>query len=186
VRGYGENQLGPRILTVDPAALMQSRVVAGDTIPGCTEASIADGTCDPSGVPSSAFQPRPLGGTSLLEGSVELRFRVTGPVWGALFVDGALVGEGAFADIASSTGAITPGFGVRYLSPVGPIRVDVGFRPSLTERLPVVTQTTDTSGSSHLVTLRSNKLFDPLEGSASGIRRILDRLTLHLSIGQAF
>ncbi len=186
VRGYGENQLGPRILTVDPAALKQSRVIAGDTVAGCTDASIADGTCDPSAVPSGEFQPRPLGGTSLLEGSAELRFPVSGPLWGAVFVDAALVGEGAFADITHSTGAITPGFGIRYLSPVGPIRVDLGFRPQLVERLPVVTQTTSPSGDTRLVTLKTNKEFDPLEGSQSGIRRILNRLTLHLSIGQAF
>ena len=41
VRGYGENQLGPRILTIDPAKLI--------TGAGCTTANIASGTCDPNG-----------------------------------------------------------------------------------------------------------------------------------------
>ena len=43
VRGYGENQLGPRILTVDPAKLIAT---------GCTHATIADGSCDPNTAPS--------------------------------------------------------------------------------------------------------------------------------------
>ncbi|HET7585581.1 MAG TPA: BamA/TamA family outer membrane protein [Gemmatimonadaceae bacterium] len=187
VRGYGENQLGPRVLTIDPAVLRRERVVAGDTIAGCTDASIADGTCDPTGIPSGEFEPRPLGGTSILEGSAELRFALSGPLWGAVFIDGAIVGEGsAFANLTQATTAITPGFGIRYRSPVGPIRVDFGFRPRLTERLPVITQSTTATGATQLVTLRTEKLFDPLEGSQSGIRRVLNRFTLHLSIGQAF
>jgi hypothetical protein len=64
--------------------------------------------------------------------------------------------------------------------------VDFGFRPRLTERLPVITQSTTATGATQLVTLRTEKLFDPLEGSQSGIRRVLNRFTLHLSIGQAF
>jgi hypothetical protein len=36
------------------------------------------------------------------------------------------------------------------------------------------------------VPLQQKKAYDPLEDSKTGWRQVLDRLTLHLSIGQAF
>jgi hypothetical protein len=116
-------------------------------------------------------------------------------VLGAVFVDGAVLGEKSLGEIGHGTGAITPGVGVRYLSPVGPVRVDIGIRPKLTESLPVFTQV-DSAGTRRLVDLTGAqdcakattlgcRVF-PLRESASGIRRILDRITLHLSIGEAF
>lgn len=188
VRGYGENQLGPRVLTVSPNALMEPRVLAsGDTVAGCSEADILDRTCDPSGVPASAFQPRATGGTGLIEASVEYRF----PIWeefiGAVFLDGAFVGEGAIRDITRGAGALTPGVGVRYATAAGVIRVDLGVRPTLVERLPVITQTpVDSLGRPQIIRLEQQFTYDPLEGSKSGLRQIVNRLQLHLSIGQAF
>ena len=185
VRGYGENQLGPRILVIDPERLTDSAL--GNP---CTDASLADGTCDPNVVGSSAFQPRALGGTSLLEGSVEFRFPVWKELSGAVFVDGAFVGQGALGDVTEGAGAITPGVGIRYRSPVGPIRVDLGFRPRLAERLSVITEVTDADGARRIVRLRTAKRYDPLgdplDEEPSGISKLLERLTLHLSIGQAF
>ncbi|HJR43326.1 MAG TPA: BamA/TamA family outer membrane protein [Gemmatimonadaceae bacterium] len=177
VRGYGENQLGPRILTVDPQALIDA---------GCTGSTIASGACDPNAVSSDEFQPRPTGGTALLEGSVEFRFPIWRKVSGAVFVDGAFVGQGPLQDVTAGTGALTPGFGARYRSPVGPIRIDLGIRPTLREDLVVVTEREDpVSGERSIVRLQTPKRYDPLEG-ASGFRQVLNRLTLHLSIGQAF
>lgn len=186
VRGYGENQLGPRILTVDPQALLDA---------GCTVASIADASCDPNRpgtgadtvpVPSSAFMPRPLGADAIIQGNLEYRFPITGHLGGAVFVDAALLGERGFTTFSQATGAITPGFGIRYYSPFGPIRVDLGIRPNLTEHLPVITQVPESAGVPTLVQLDTEKLYNPLEGTGSGIRQLLARLTLHLSIGQAF
>lgn len=177
VRGYPENQLGPTILTVNPDALIEA---------GCTVPQLAAGQCPQlNAVPSEEFQPRPTGGTSIIEGSIEWRL----PVWRALsaafFVDGAVLGERGFGVAEEVTAAVTPGFGVRYASPVGPIRVDLGIRPGLRELLPVVTQVPDGEGMLQLVQLDDPKLWDPLEG-VTGARRVLARLTLHLSIGQAF
>ena len=188
VRGYGENQLGPRVLTVSPEALMAPRVLAsGDTVPGCSAADIQNRTCDPTGVAASSFQPRATGGTGLIEASIEYRFPLWRELRGALFLDGAFVGEGAIRDIARGAGAITPGVGVRYQTPAGVIRVDLGVRPTLVERLPVITQTTaDSLGRPRIVRLEEQFTYDPLEGSKSGLRQIFNRLQLHLSIGQAF
>ena len=188
VRGYGENQLGPRVLTVSPEALMASRVLAsGDTVAGCSSADILNQTCDPTGVPATAFQPRATGGTGLVEASVEYRFPIWEELRGAVFLDGAFVGEGAIRDIVRGAGALTPGVGVRYASPAGVIRVDLGIRPTLVERLPVITQTSaDSLGRPQIVRLEQQFTYDPLEGSKSGLRQVLNRLQLHLSIGQAF
>src|SRR5258705_10603767 len=67
VRGYDENQLGPRILTIPPDVLART---------GCDVSTIASvATCDPNSdsLRTRDFTPRPTGGVSLLEGSVEVR-----------------------------------------------------------------------------------------------------------------
>ena len=198
VRGFGENQLGPRVLTIDP-----------DKIRGRTESDgVVSYRCDPSTPIAQCivndttlrdrdFQPRPLGGTTLLEAGIELRIPVWGPIVGAVFLDGAILGEGTLNSITKGTGAITPGFGIRYESPVGPIRVDLGIRPTLRETLPVITQITDSTGTRRLVdlsppegcrsamTVGCRTYPDPTE-KKSFFTRLTNRLTLHLSIGQAF
>ena len=152
VRGFGENQLGPRVLTVSPDDIRGRRdtTIAGQKsdVYACPEPT-ALATCFAQRrdqIDDDRFIPRPLGGTTLVEGNVELRVPIFGQLWGAVFLDGAMLGERTLRDLASGTSAVTPGFGVRYLSPVGPVRVDVGIRPSLVERLPVVTQVEDSTG----------------------------------------
>jgi outer membrane protein assembly complex protein YaeT len=182
VRGYGENQLGPRILTIDPAKLISGA--------GCTTSSIASGACDPNGhdslhVSGNDFTALPTGGTSLIEGSVEYRFPfLLKNLQGAVFVDAGYVGAGTSA-FTSGKAAVTPGFGVRYLSPVGPIRVDLGIRPSITDHLTVITETVASDGTHHLVELQTKRDYNPVE-EGSGISKLLNHLALHLSIGQAF
>lgn len=180
VRGYGENQLGPRILTVDPRALQDS------TTADCDVEDIADGTCDPAGVATSRFTPRPLGGNSLIEASVEYRIPIGETLTAAVFLDGATVGAVEVDVPASTRRAITPGFGVRYLSPIGPVRVDLGIRPRVREQLPVITQVTDENGELRLVRLETDLLYDPIGASGGFLRSITSRLQLHLSIGEAF
>ncbi|GAC1696461.1 MAG: hypothetical protein NVS9B3_14450 [Gemmatimonadaceae bacterium] len=188
VRGFGENQLGPRILTVSPALLAAI---------GCDTSYAAVASCDlhrvgttPKGerfaLGDGAFTARALGGTTLLEGSAELRFPLFKQLGGAVFVDGAAVGESPLTAISRGSTAITPGFGVRYYSPVGPIRIDVGVNPTRAEDLSVVTQATRPGERDpRIVQLTDSWRYDPA-GRNTGIRGTLDRLTLHLSIGQAF
>ncbi len=185
VRGYGENQLGPRVLTIDPGKLLNA---PNDTTPAlCTQQELVAGSCDEAAtLPSSDFEPRPVGGSTLLEGSIEYRFALWRALDMALFVDAAVVGEGNVSTVTRGTSAVTPGFGFRYTTPVGPIRVDLGVKPRLAENLPIVTEVIDDNGVRRIVPLQQKKAYDPLEDSKSGLRQVLDRLTLHLSIGQAF
>jgi outer membrane protein assembly factor BamA len=200
VRGFGENQLGPRVLTVAPDDIRGrgDTTIAGvkTTRYACPEpTSLAECFAQRRDeIADDRFIPRPLGGTTLIEGNVELRIPVWRQLWGAVFIDGAVLGERSLRDLGSGTAALTPGFGVRYRSPVGPVRVDVGIRPTLVESLPVVTQVDDSSGR-RLLDLgpdRACRADDaagcrrfPQEG-ATGFRGILNRITLHLSIGEAF
>ena len=197
VRGFGENQLGPRVLTIDPDKLRGRRDSSGTTLYSCAQSAPIQ-RCDVNlaGLRDTDFRARPLGGTTLLEGGLEVRVPVWGPVVGALFVDAAILGEGTLNSITKGTGAITPGFGVRYESPVGPIRVDLGVRPLLREALPVITQLTDSTGQRRLIDLspadgcRANspgcRVYPDPSAKQSFINRLTNRLTLHLSIGQAF
>jgi outer membrane protein insertion porin family/translocation and assembly module TamA len=194
VRGYGENQLGPRVLTIDPGKLLRADTLADPTSPcrpGASNAAAGDCVNRP-GLSDDDFVPRPVGGTMLVEGSVEARIPVWGPVTAAVFVDGALLGERSLSSIGEGTGAVTPGVGVRYISPVGPIRVDIGYRPRTTEALPVITQV-GTAGNRGLVDLSQLDQTSGCGGQArrgcrvySGGEGFLRRLTLHLSIGEAF
>lgn len=185
VRGYGENQLGPRILTIDPARLTDTSLANP-----CTTAQLVSGTCNPNapGIRARDFQPRPLGATALAEASVEYRFpiRFVEGLTGAVFVDGAIIGTRRFKDLFSTTGAVTPGFGLRFNTPAGPVRLDLGVRPTLVEDLPVITQVTDSAGNLSLVTLQTKRRFDQAQTSGGALRKVLSRLTLHLAIGPAF
>jgi outer membrane protein insertion porin family len=68
----------------------------------------------------------PIGGMSLLEGSVELRFPLFGDFGAVVFVDAGNVFASSFTyrldDLRYAAGP-----GLRYKTPVGPIRLDVGF-----------------------------------------------------------
>jgi outer membrane protein assembly complex protein YaeT len=68
----------------------------------------------------------PLGGKSLIEGSVELRFPILGKIGGALFVDFGNVFRDSFTyrldDLRYAVGP-----GIRYDTPIGPVRLDVGI-----------------------------------------------------------
>ena len=65
----------------------------------------------------------PIGGRYLWAASLELRFPITGPLGGAVFVDASDVWNDAPVGPH-----LSPGFGLRYATPIGPLRVDLAYR----------------------------------------------------------
>ncbi|MFH1763381.1 MAG: BamA/TamA family outer membrane protein, partial [Gemmatimonadota bacterium] len=180
VRGYSQNRLGPRVLYLE-------RVEKLYEDGPCTAMEVADLSCDANGLPEDNFAPRPTGGTRMLEGSLELRIPLAGSFWeSAAFLDFGQVWDES-GNLSPADLEFTPGLGIRYFSPIGPIRVDLGYRFGSGEPLPVVTKAIginpdgSTTELGNLVVLDMPVLwrdhlgvFDPR------------RFQLHLSIGQAF
>jgi outer membrane translocation and assembly module TamA len=69
----------------------------------------------------------PVGGRSLLELSSELRFPIRGRLTGVAFIDAGTVrsdvSQFQFDDLRYAVGP-----GLRYLTPIGPVRADIGFQ----------------------------------------------------------
>ena len=137
VRGFAQSRLGPRVLQVlDPVRLMT--VSSTSVTAACTPAQVMDLSCDATPLGDAGFIPRPTGGTRLLEANLDIRFGISSSFEGVVFADvgqvWAVKESAALADLE-----ITPGAGVRYLSPIGPIRVDVAYRFRGGQALSVVT-----------------------------------------------
>ena len=105
--------------------------------------------------------------------------------------------------LGPSETALTPGLGMRYNTPIGPIRVDLGYRGNLIRYVPVVTaqirrfdadqdQPEDRIGAGSAdeldwVRLEDLALLEPFVRFRGGDQKPWWRgLQLHFSIGQAF
>lgn len=98
VRGYPRNEMGPQVYFIN---------AAGDTIPA------------------------PIGGNSLLVLNAEVR--VPSPVWGqrlrlAAFCDVGRVWQRRAEVFTLDSLRITPGVGLRFATPLGPVRLDLAYR----------------------------------------------------------
>ncbi|EAU64371.1 BamA/OMP85 family outer membrane protein [Stigmatella aurantiaca] len=126
----------------------------------------------------------PVGGNSLFETSLELRYRVTESLVVASFWDTGAVGTDSL-----SFGGNSPlnnrlyhalGLGLRYLTLVGPIRLDIARRLNIGSPLPI-----EPSGSTY--TLPSSGTCFGLGGKKREYAGAPDGLcTIQLSIGEAF
>jgi outer membrane protein insertion porin family len=156
VRGFRRNGLGPRVYVDVPE-------------PGATP--------DDTGAVARDTVPFGVGGTSEVVASLELR--VPSPVLRdnlrlAAFVDGGRVwsrSEDAFG--SESRFSVTPGVGLRFLTPVGPIRLDAAYNPYDDPIGPLIrfTETGDP------VTV--NPEYDPRN-------RFVRRFQFYIAVGQAF
>jgi len=194
VRGFGQSRLGPRVLAVDdPARLLSADTLGGG---GCLPSEIIDLSCDASALDSRYLVSRPIGGTRVMEGNVEIRFTLGREFELVTFGDFGQV-WGADQRFALGDLEFTPGVGVRYLSPVGPIRVDLGYSFRGSERLSVLTEQIAAFGGSCDALPDGCLIVDRTEISyvTTGELAVLPAIDfdenergfqLHLSIGQAF
>jgi len=76
----------------------------------------------------------PIGGLSMLEGSSEARMAVRGKLGAVAFFDyGNVWAESWHLDLGDMRYAVGPG--LRYLTPIGPVRVDLGYQLNPVEGL---------------------------------------------------
>jgi outer membrane protein insertion porin family/translocation and assembly module TamA len=164
VRGVSQNLLGPMVLA--------TRIRPADCDP-CTPNS----TVDPEVVTL-----RPTGGDRLLEGNIEARLWLGSRTQLAAFLDAGRLERSAFDGIAAMHDTrITPGIGLRVISDVGPIRLDIGYDASGDRRYPLFLQ-----DSGDLLRLGDVR-YDPFTFDRPGFfKETVRRLQVHLSIGQAF
>jgi outer membrane protein assembly factor BamA len=185
VRGFGQNLLGPLVLLADSADLQ-----------ACSPAEVTDRNtwvCNPeeAGLTSSQVFPRPVGGENSVVANLELRFPIAAGRWiWVAFIDVGRVWSAGAEVSGGDQMAWSPGVGIRYQSPVGPLRLDIGYNTSGAAKYPVISELKDESGRTFIVQLgdvndKPNLLsYNPYEGT--GLRGFLNRLQLHFSIGHAF
>lgn len=129
VRGFRQNELGPVVYLADrllvctkPTGTCERPTQAMDTV-----YFSSDTTDTPSRV-------LPVGGNSVAVANVELRMPspfIPDRVQVAFFADAGQVWTRGASRAEQSFGSlqVTPGIGIRVASPVGPIRLDVGYNP---------------------------------------------------------
>jgi len=129
VRGYKQNELGPVVYLPDTVKVCSAPTGA------CVYPTVdAPDTVYFSSDPAKRFRTLPVGGNSVLVANLELRMPspyISDKLQFAFFADAGQVWTRGGAGIEESFNSlrITPGVGIRVASPVGPIRLDVGFNP---------------------------------------------------------
>jgi outer membrane protein insertion porin family/translocation and assembly module TamA len=78
----------------------------------------------------------PIGGLSMIEGSSELRFPVWGKIGGVAFLDYGNVWTNGW-DFNLNELKYAAGPGLRYMTPIGPLRIDLGYQLTPTDDLRV-------------------------------------------------
>jgi outer membrane protein insertion porin family len=125
VNEAGETVIGPdgqAIVDVVSDLPASERFFAGGdtTVRGFARDALGDvGTLDPNGFPT--------GGNALVILNVELRTPIWRELGSVVFVDAGNVFRRA-SELDFGALRVSSGFGVRYKSPIGPVRVDFGFK----------------------------------------------------------
>ncbi len=123
----------------------------------------------------------PVGGNGLFESSFEARYGLTGALVLAVFVDtGFVTREYIRAKAFRDEMLVAVGTGVRYRTPVGPIRLDFGYRLDIGPPLPV----TQSPGTSLSYPGRSSCFGLGKGGPSAGAPE--GPCVLHISVGEAF
>jgi len=118
----------PRVIFAVRGRLGSLTGAARDSIPA-NRRFFAGGGGSVRGVPFQAASPLdddddPIGGRSLLEAAVELRYNITDTIGVVGFVDAGRAFEASVPDFDEPL-IVGAGLGARYITPVGPLRLDV-------------------------------------------------------------
>ncbi len=163
-RGYGSLQQGPKLGATPCAPTNPDQLAKGCTTNYATEAT-------------------PLGGTSAMLFSGEFRIRANWPVNNVgivPFVDASTVGTTPATPLNDGL-EVALGLGLRYLTPFGPIRLDVGY---LLNPKDVTTQVPDFVNGVPTVAPTPVKVHCPPDKTYGCISQ--SRWALHVTIGEAF
>ncbi|MGH7520388.1 MAG: BamA/OMP85 family outer membrane protein [Gemmatimonadales bacterium] len=163
VRGYGRNELGPRVYVVH------------DTLSPGTVIDTVFGEKVFSGVTTA-----PTGGNTAIVLNAELRF--PSPVLAqrmrlGIFVDAGQVWERGEETVTIRGIRVTPGVGVRFATPLGPVRIDAAYNGYPTERGPLLYQN-DTTGT--VTQMRPS--YPPLRAE----KTFWQKVVIQFAVGQAF
>jgi outer membrane protein insertion porin family/translocation and assembly module TamA len=203
VRGFSQNELGSLIYIANGLdSLLSTHPVTGapDTVVLARD--------------SSYRRIVPVGGNSLLVGNLELRLRspfLPQLLQFTIFTDaGEVWNRGGNAQVTGVKLKVTPGIQVTAFSPVGPVRVAVGYNPYQRPKGPLYYEATQFGGAPLLCVSPNNDLpthfsTDPVSGVTTvsqeippGIpacratyqpakdNRFRSKLTFSFAIGQAF
>jgi outer membrane protein insertion porin family len=213
VRGFGPNQLGPQVYLLDDFGVSICRGTAlpcqKTTIDSVTQA----GVTDPFYVLSNGNRQArsiPTGGNLLAVLNAELRIRdrfFTDLLEYVPFVDAGQVWVTNIKQNVHRGGlAVTPGFGLRYASPVGPIQVSLGYNRydavagqayytipatgTAQQSRPLLCVTTQDATTPVVITPTSNGLSQPDNCAnlfrPAGDKGFFSHLTIGVNIGTGF
>jgi outer membrane protein insertion porin family len=170
VRGYGRNELGPRVY-----------VLVG---PDTTTPAVVDTAATRRAGGEKVFrsvQTRPTGGNTAIILNAELR--LPSPILASrmrlgVFVDAGQVWERGEEIVSLSGMRVTPGVGVRFSTPLGPVRIDAAYNGYATERGPLLYQTSDTA--STITQIRPS--YPPVRAP----KTFWQKVVVQFAVGQAF
>jgi outer membrane protein insertion porin family len=118
----------PREVTSDNATIVLDDLPVSERFFAGGDTTVRGFTLDRLGTPQTIDQDGfPTGGQGLIVLNLETRIPIRGGLGAVVFIDGGNVWR-LVSDIDLSQTRGSVGFGIRYRSPVGPIRVDLGIK----------------------------------------------------------
>jgi outer membrane protein insertion porin family len=101
--------------------------IRGETILVCQPRAATCGDDVPAGESPDDYLPVAVGGNGLLLFNIDYRFPLAGPLGGTVFVDAGNIWA-EWRDLDPAGIKVGAGVGLRYLSPIGPLRLEVGWK----------------------------------------------------------
>jgi len=163
VRGYGRNELGPRVYVISDSTATDSvaTTLAGEKV-------------------FRGVFTAPTGGNTAIILNAELRF--PSPILSqrmrlGVFVDAGQVWERGEELVSIRGMRITPGAGVRFATPLGPVRIDAAYNGYPAERGPLLYQP---AAPAPIFVLRNS--YPPLRAQ----KTFWQKVVIQIAVGQAF